>query len=91
MRKVDAKSRFIPRSRWIAATTETREGTVTPALHRHEGCELVLVESGACTLRVEERRYAMRAGDCALNWSTRRLEPNSIQPRCFARSSGSPG
>ncbi len=64
MRKVDAKSRFIPRSEWIAATTEQREGVLTPALHRHEGYELVLVESGACTLQIEEKRYALVAGDC---------------------------
>ena len=64
MRKVDVKSRFIPRSRWIAATTEKREGMLAPALHRHEGYELVLVESGACTLHIEEKSYALGAGDC---------------------------
>lgn len=64
MRKIDVKSRFIPRSQWIAATTEKREGVITPALHKHEGYELVLVESGACTLHVEEKSYALGAGDC---------------------------
>ncbi|MHC4915888.1 MAG: helix-turn-helix domain-containing protein [Planctomycetota bacterium] len=65
MKKRDTLSRFIPRRDWIAVSTERRERVWPLALERHEGYELVLIDSGRCELQIEEKSYPMGPGDVA--------------------------
>jgi AraC-like DNA-binding protein len=65
MAKVDSGPRFISKTRWIAVHRERRERTLPVALERHEGYELVLVDSGCCELQIEQRTYTMGRNDVA--------------------------
>lgn len=64
MRKIDLRSTFIHIDECIRVTTETRKKYMAPSLVRHQGYELLLIDSGSCTVQIEQKRYCMERNDC---------------------------
>jgi len=64
LQKVDVLSRYIPGGDFIAAFEDYRVKRPATIFNKHEGYEIILVLSGKCTYRVEDKFYPLRKGDC---------------------------
>lgn len=61
--KVDVTTRYIRGEDYISAFTDTREKRPATIFNKHEGYEIILILSGWCDYRVEERTYRLNRGD----------------------------
>lgn len=66
MDRIDAKSKFIAKSEFITVYREKRTRHFPVVFNKHEGHELVMVESGMCRALVENRKYLLKKSDVLL-------------------------
>jgi AraC-like DNA-binding protein len=60
MKRVDSKDRFISTSQFISAYKESRKRVFSRIYNKHDGHEILLVLSGQCEVRIEERTYPLK-------------------------------